>query len=102
MPGFCLLYFGQFFLKNYEQRADEREDGEELRKCGVDEGVCHHVMSLGNSCDTVGADLPLADGGNHTYQTAGGTDTEKERAVGGEVGHELQPHEETCKSVDTL
>ncbi len=44
-----------------KQCADEGEDGIELGEGGVDEGLCHHVVTLSNTLDTSCADLTLTD-----------------------------------------
>ena len=77
-----------------EQSADECEDGVELGESGVDEGLGHHIVALGYTLDTCGADLALTDSGEHAAETDESTDTEDESAVGsystheGEEGHE--------------
>lgn len=49
-------------LKNCHNCSNQCEDGVELRKCSVDEGVGHYIVSLALTDDTVGADLTLTDG----------------------------------------
>ena len=86
-----------------EKTSYETEDGVELRKSGVDEGVCHHVVALGHSHDTVGADMALADAREEAYETYSETYTEAEhRVVHKPLVALEQPDEECHESVETL
>ncbi len=45
----CMIQSSLLHEEYREKTSYETEDGVELRKSGVDEGVCHHVVALGLS-----------------------------------------------------
>ena len=55
------IKFLPILLKDCHNRAHKRKNSVKLRKSGVDEGVCHHAVSLAFTYDTVCADLTLTD-----------------------------------------
>ena len=82
--------------------SDKAEDCVELRKCGVDQGIGENIVSLRNTDDTVGADLSLADSGDHTSETHGNADA-KYKGAADRSGSEFAEHnEEGYETVDTL
>ena len=51
--------------------AHKAQNGVEFRESGVDKGVGDNVVALGDTYDTVGADLTLADAGNEDADASG-------------------------------
>ena len=80
IPEIDLIRLIELDGKGEHQGSDESENSVELRESGVDEGVCLYVMSLGYSHDTIGADLPLADSGEHADESDADSYTEEHGA----------------------
>ena len=90
-------------LKHRHDSADEGKDGIELRKGGVDEGICHHAVPLALAYDTVCADLSLTDSGEQADEADCETDSEELSAHYREVRLEDdKPQEEAYESVKAL
>ena len=77
MPEMDLMRAISLNRKDEHQGAHQSEDGVELGKGGVDEGVGLDVVSLGDAHYTVGAYLSLADGGDQADDADSDTDTEE-------------------------
>ena len=82
--------------------AYQTQNGVEFREGGVDEGVGHNVVALGDAYDTVGANLTLTDAGEEDADTSGKTDAETDPSVDGTAGVFTHHNKESHKAVDTL
>lgn len=90
-------------LKDCHNGAYKRKNSVKLRKSGVDEGICHHAVSLAFTYDTVCADLTLTDCREKANESDCKTNSEKKRTLSSEIRLEdYEPEEEAHESVETL
>ena len=86
----------------HHQGTDKAQNCVEFWESGVDKGVGEHIVALAHTDDTVGADLTLTDGRDHTDQADAETDTEDHETVFRICLHLAEKHEECHETVDTL
>ena len=107
-PNGVAFVFGFSVLpKSNHQCADKAQDSVELGKSGVDQRVGEHVVTLADADDTVGTDLTLTDGRDHTGETHAEAHAKDDEALRRVLGcnsllHLAQQHEEGHKAIDTL